>query len=176
MNRDSRLTTAAKSSCPEGAEGLDTPPGFGFGAAAGGLEAAGTGGLAPTFGGAPGFAAKGGGPGFGFGAGGGPLDASELTGREFVGVVSLDDPFVPIDAVFFQGAADPFEGTIPGKTATGFADGSAVIGFGNVLAVEAVGVTGVTGAAGAVGGTRRPPGGGGGGAGAALGFGGTSSR
>ena len=116
---------------------MDTPPALGFGAAAGGLEAAGTGGFAPTFGGAaaPGFAANGGGPGFGFGAGGGALDTRELVGRELVGVVSCEDPFVPVDAVFFHGAADPFAGIIPGKTATGFADGSAVTGLANVRGV-----------------------------------------
>ena len=169
------LTTAARSSCPAGAAGFDKPPAFGFGAAAGGLDADGTGGFPPTFGGAgaPGFAAKGGGPGFGFGAGGGAFDASELLGRELVGVVSTEEPFVPVDAVFFQGAADPFAGIIPGKTATGFAEGSAVIGFGKVL--DAAGAAGAAAAAGATGGGRRPAGGGGG-AGAAFGFGGTSSR
>ena len=105
------------------------------------------------------------------------MDASELVGRELVGVVSREDPLVPVEAVFFQGAADPLEGIIPGKTATGLADGSAVTGLGNVRGVAWVAeAVEEIGAAGAAGGTRRPAGGGGGGAGAALGLGGTSSR
>jgi hypothetical protein len=94
--------------------------------------------------------------GFGLVAIGGPggLISSELEGRE-VGAEALD-----ATGVFFHGAADPFEGTMPGKTAIGLLDGSAdtelAKGFG---AAEDAG---------------RLGGGGGAGAGAALG--GTSSR
>lgn len=142
-----------------------------------GLGAVGTGGFAPpTAGGlgAPGLLVKGGGAGLGFEptGGGGGFPASELPGRELAGVTWLDGA-----GDFFHGVAEPFEGAIPGKTATGFADAFAVTGFGTIL--------GAAGAAGAAGILGPPPpagggggGGGGGGAAAAFGFGlgGTSSR
>ena len=142
--------------------------GLGAGVPEVGRAAVGTGGLAGAFG-APGFAPTGGGVVFGFEPieGGGGLPASELDGLEVVGVL-LDDPVLAV-AVFFHGAADPFPAAIPGNTATGFA-----------LAFAATDLTGTDepllgfGAAGAAGGARRA--GGGGAAGAALGFGGISSR
>lgn len=124
--------------------------------------------MAPTFG-APGLLATGGGPGLGFDATGG-LGASALPGRELVGVVSLDPFVAAVVAVFFHGVAEPFDGAMPGKTAIGFAEGSAEMDFGAALAAGAAGVT-ETGRRFAGGG-----GGGGGGTGAALGFGGMSSR
>jgi hypothetical protein len=123
-----------------------------------------------------GFDATGGGEGLGFVAtGGGGFVASELEGRELAGVLS-SDPLA--DAAFFQGAAEPFEGARPGKTATGLADASAdtdltemagMIGFGVRAEVETAEAT-----AGAGGGGGR--GGGGRAAGTDLVFGGTISR
>ena len=94
------------------------------GAAAGGRDAVGTGGLPGTLG-APGFAPTGGGAGLGFeatGGGGACLPANELPGLECAGVLSCEDPFDSAAGMFFfQGVADPFAGIIPGKTDTGFA-------------------------------------------------------
>jgi len=91
-----------------------------------GLEAEGAiGREAVGIGGFPGFvalglAARGGAVGFGLVAtGGGGFLAKELDGREFAGEPSEE-------IVFFQGVAEPFPGTIPGKTETGLADASAV--------------------------------------------------
>lgn len=76
---------------------------------------------------------------------------------------------------FFHGAADPFPAAMPGNTATGFAEGSAETGFGNVfgvgLAVACVNAGGEFALGGGGGG-----GGGGGATAARLGFGGTNSR
>jgi hypothetical protein len=144
------LTAADKSSCPTAPGGLEIGAGFAAPPTAGGLGAAGTGGFP-----APGLAATGG--GFGLEATG---------GGAFVTVAGvLDGCGLGVafgKAGFFHGVADPLElPPIPGKTAIGFAELSAVTevteGFGG-------------GAAGAAG--RR--GGGGGAAGIALG--GTSSR
>ena len=81
-------------------------------------------------------------------------------GREVAG----EDPFVPVGAVFFHGAADPFAAAIPGNTDTGFAMGSAPMDFGTILPADAAGAGGAAG-------TARPPppgaGGGGGGGGGA---------
>ena len=68
----------------------------------------------------------GGGAGFGFVPIGGGFAASELPGLDDVGVWSAEESCVAADAVRFQGAADPLEGAIPGKTATGLAEGFAV--------------------------------------------------
>lgn len=155
----SRLTAAAKSNWPPTAAGFaEAPPGFG---AAGGREAVGTVGLPGAFG-APGLLARGGGPGLGFTAGGGAFVARELVGLELAGVLPLEAPFV-VAAVFFHGVAEPLEGAMPGNTATGFADGSAVNAFAGAFA------TGAADAAGA-GGIRRPAGGGGGGGGGGEAF------
>jgi len=66
-----------------------------------------------------------GGGGAGFfptgGAGGGGLAPAVLEVREFVRVVTVDAA-----GVFFQGAAVPLEGAMPGNTDTGFADALAV--------------------------------------------------
>lgn len=124
----------------------------------------GTGGLAPTFG-APGLLATGGGVGFGFVDNGGAFGAVELAGAG-----TWADPFVDVDDVFFHGAAEPLEGAIPGKTATGLAEGSATIDF---TAAFADGATGAVGAGAIEGGRRFAGSGGGGGAGVALG---TNSR
>ena len=129
------------------------------------------GGLVPTLGGAPTaglLATGGGGPGLGFAANGGGFGAATLPGLEVVGVLLCDESAA--DAVLFHGAADPFEGAIPGKTATGFADGSAETDLSPALSAA--------GAAGGAGVARLAAGGGGGGGGgaAAFGLGGTSSR
>lgn len=148
--------------------GLTPPPGRGAGVApADGRGAVGIGGFPGTFGPpGPGFAATGGG-GLGFEAtGGGGLGAKELDGRELAGLESVDAPLLAC-GVFFHGAAEPFDGPIPGKTAMGFADASAVT---DLMVIEGP----VPGPAGG-GGGRRPMGGGGGAA-TAFGFGGTSSR
>lgn len=130
------------------------PPGF----APGGL------------GGAPGFAATG---GFGLVAtGGGGLPPIELEGLELGGVL-CDEPPLEAPGIFFQGVADPLAADIPGNTDTGFADESADTALIGTLAIAGADF-GAGGAAGVVGGGRRF--GGGGGAGAALGFGGTSSK
>lgn len=115
-------------------------------AGADGLGAAGlpTGGL----GGAPGFAATGGGFGL-FATGGGGPRAIELEGLELAGVLSVE-PLVALGA-FFHGVADPLDGAIPGKTDTGFADESAATDLIGTLAT-AVGAGGAGGAAGAEGG------------------------
>lgn len=122
-----------------------------------------------------GFDATGGGTGLGLVAtGGGGFTPNELEGREFAGVV-LDDPLADTAVGFFQGAEEPFDGARPGKTATGLADASAANDF---KAVEFEAEAGI-GAATATSGTEGGGGGRGGGeraAGAALGFGGTSSR
>ena len=157
------LTAAAKSICP-GPEGLGCSPWGGTTLLlAFGLDAVGTGGFPGIFG-ATGFAAKGG-PGFGFVAIGGPgLSAREVEGLEFAGVDSADA--LEAAGAFFQGVADPLEGTIPGNTETGLAEESAITGM-----VDALGVLEATGALGI---GRRF--GGGGGPGVALGLGGMSSR
>lgn len=178
MSSCKALTAAARSNCPPGAAGFANPPALGFGAPPPGLDATGTGGLPPTLGGTLGLLATGGGgPGLGFGAGGGGFDAIELVGLELTGVLSVDEPLALEDnaaCVFFQGAADPLAGIIPGNTATGFAEGSATTDF---VAGFTAGAAATAGAAGAAGGRRAAGGGGGGGgAGAAFGFGGISSR
>ena len=123
-----------------------------------------------------GFDATGGGAGLGLVAtGGGGFAPSELDGREFVGVL-FDDPLVEATIGFFQGAAEPFEGARPGKTATGLAEASAVTDFTEMdgtIGFEAEGVEAVA-TAGAEGGGGRA--GGGRAAGAGLVFGGISSR
>lgn len=141
--------------------GAAIPPALGFGALAGGRVAVGTGGLPGT----PGLLAIGGGPGLGFAATGGGFEAIAPPGLDAAGVASAEEPFVAVEVVRFHGAADPLAAAIPGKTATGFAEGSAETAF-----AAAVGTT-EGGRLFAGGG-----GGGGGGASAALGFGGTSSR
>lgn len=65
-----------------------------------------------------------------------------------------------VDGVFFHGVAEPFAGTIPGKTETGFADTLAVSDWTGILAAACAGA--------------RFRGGGGGAAG--LAFGGASSK
>lgn len=132
------------------------------------------GGLVPL-----GFDATGGGTGLGLVAtGGGGFTPNELEGRELAGVV-LDDPLADTAVGFFQGAAEPFDGARPGKTATGLADASAANDFTDMdKTVEFEAEAGI-GAATAASGTEGGGGGRGGGeraAGAALGFGGTSSR
>ena len=72
-----------------------------------------------------GLDATGGGAGFG-------LFARELPGREFAGVESLDESATA--AVFFQGAAEPLAGIIPGNTETGLAFTSAARDFTGVAA------------------------------------------
>lgn len=136
----------------------------------------GTGGLPGALG-APGLLATGGAGGFGLFAtgGGGGFPASELPGREFVGVLSAAEPFVD-DGAFFQGVAEPFAGIIPGKTDTGLAEASATTDFGAFLAVGAAGAGGTADARFAPAPGAGGGGGGGGGAAAAFGFGGTSSR
>lgn len=109
--------------------------------------------------------------------GGGGFAPSELEGREFAGVL-FNDPLADAARGFFQGAAEPFEGARPGKTATGLAEASADTDFTEMVGAVGLkaGVVGVETAAtvGAEGGGGRA--GGGGGAGVALVFGGTSSR
>jgi len=126
-----------------------------------------------------GFDATGGGTGLGLGATGGGFTPNELEGRELAGVL-LDDPLADTTADFFQGTAEPFDGARPGKTATGLADASAANDFTDMIETvgfeaEEVGIGAAATASGAEGGG----GGRGGGeraAGAALGFGGISSR
>lgn len=119
---------------------------------------------------APGFAATGGGGAFGFAAtGGGAFTPTELEGREFAGVISAESLVKP--AGFFQGAAEPFEGIMPGKTATGLADTSAAI---DLTVIATLGAAGVEDTVGTDGGGLRA--GGGGGAGGPRGALGTSSR
>lgn len=124
-----------------------------------------------------GFDATGGGTGLGLVAtGGGDFTPNELEGRELGGVL-LADPLTDTAAGFFQGAAEPFDGARPGKTATGLANASAVNDFADMA--ETVGFEAETGAATTTSGAEGGGGGRGGGgraAGAALGFGGTSSR
>jgi hypothetical protein len=157
------LTAAAKSICPAGAAVGFVAAGFGGPLAAGGRGAVGTGGLPGILG--AGFAATGGAVGFGLAAtGGGGLPARELPGRELAGDSEGE---AEAGVVFFQGAADPFAGTIPGNTETGFALTSAEIDDTATLAAEGIDL----GTAGPGGDTLR---GGGGGAGAAAA--GTSSR
>jgi hypothetical protein len=107
--------------------------------------------------------------------GGGGFDATGGTGREAASVLLSEL------AVFFHGAADPLAAAIPGKTATGLAFALAVRGvveigalIGGFAAEVTAGGLGAGGAAGAASAGR--PRGGGGGTGAALGFGGISSR
>lgn len=120
---------------------------------------------------APGFAATGGGATFGFGATGSDGFApSELAGREFAGVTSVESFTEP--AGFFQGVAEPFDGIRPGKTATGLADALAVT---DLTATATLGIAGGEGLAVADGGRLRA-GGGGGAVGGALGFLGANSR
>lgn len=170
------LTAAARSICPPIPAGFPPPPpppplpppppptlgGALALPAAGGLGAVGTAGL-PGGACTPGFAPTGGGAGLGFEptGGGGALPPATLTGRELAGVVAREEPFVPDEdeGVFFQGAGNPFEAAMPGKAATGLAEGLAVTEW----AVGALGAAGT--ALGAAGG-----GGGGGGGAAALGF------
>ena len=136
---------------------------------AGGLGAAGIGRL-PGGLTVPGFAATGGGATFGLVAtGGGGFAPSELEGREFAGVLPVDSLAKP--AGFFQGVAEPFEGIMPGKTATGLADALAVTDDTVTATLGAAGGEGITGVDG---GSLRA--GGGGAAGGARGFWGTSSR
>lgn len=141
-----------------------------------GRGAVGTGGFPPIFGARGGFAPIGG-AGFGFVAtGGGGLVAKELDGREPPGLES--DDASPLDCgAFFHGVAEPFDGPIPGKTETGFAEASAVTEWIDTFGPPnpALGLGAVCPSEGG-GGGRRFAGGGGGGAGAAFGFGGTSSR
>lgn len=169
---------AARSICPPGAGGLATPLVLEAGGAAGGLDALGTGGLPGALG-APGLLPIGGAGGLGLFAtgGGGGFPARELPGRELTGVLPLDESFVAVDAVFFQGAAEPLEGVMPGNTATGLACMSAAMDLGVIFAVGAAGAGGITEARLApVPGPGGGGGGGGGGAAAAFGLGGTSSR
>lgn len=122
--------------------------------AAEGRAALGTGGFAPTLGGAPGFAPTTGGFGFVPTGGGAAFPApSALAGRELPGESSP-----ALLTFFFHGAADPFAGPIPGNTDTGFACTSATL---------APALTGALGG----GGLR-----GGGGGAACTAAGGTSSR
>ena len=109
-----------------------------------GRGALGMGGLAGGFE-TPGLEATGGGLGL-FATGGAGLFAKELEGREDAGELSA----VAALAVLFQGAADPLEDAIPGKTAIGFAEASAVtddgletgVGTGRVLGGGAGAATG----------------------------------
>lgn len=105
--------------------------------------------------------------------GGGAL-FSELFGRETAGLEPPES--FPLACAFFQGAADPFAGFMPGNTETGFEDAFAAsdlkdaalgVGFGTATGVEEAAAAALGGAGGLL-----PTGGGGGGAG----FGGTSSR
>lgn len=162
----SRLTAAAKSNCPDGGASLEAPTLCGAVFPAEGRAAVGIGGL-PGGLAAPGFAATGGGVALGFAATGGGALPPELTGREFAGVISAESLAEP--AGFFQGAAEPFEGTIPGKTATGLADTSAAIDLTDIATLGAAGVEDAVGADG--GGLRDGGGGGGGGPRGALGAG-----
>ena len=86
----------------------------------------------------PGFglAASGGGAGFGLVATAGGFGARELPGRELAGDDSFDA--CAVLAFFFQGAAVPFAGIIPGKTETGLAFMSAARDFTGVGACLAV--------------------------------------
>jgi len=152
-------------------------PGRGTDGAGVGLVAVGTGGRPGGFGGAGLEATGGGGAGF-FptgGAGGGGFAPTALVGLEVAGVVPADT-----FSVFFQGAAVPLGGAIPGNTDTGFAEASAVRDCTGILGCcctcGAVGFGATAGAAGGARGRRGAGGGAGGGAGAAFGFGGTSSR
>lgn len=144
------LTAAARSICPPIIDGCPTflglLEGTGVGRTAAGMGGLAVTGLPPTGGfGEAGFAATGG-AGLGLEAtGGGALTLA--------GVSEVPD--------FFQGAADPLAGTIPGNTDTGFADASAATDDARTFG--AVGV-----------GTGRVLGGGGGAAGVTLG--GTSSK
>lgn len=123
-----------------------------------------------------GFDATGGGTGLGLVAtGGGGFAPNELEGRELAGVL-LDDPLADTAAGFFQGAAEPFDGTRPGKTATGLADASAANDLTETVGFEAEAGTGAAKTASGAEGGGGGRGGGERAAGAALGFGGTSSR
>lgn len=111
----SKLTTAARSSCPGAPpDGLTPPPGRGAWATDVGLGAEGTGGFPCTFS-PPGLAAT---TGFGFvpTAGAGGLFASELPGRELAGLESLES--CKVDDLF-QEAADPFDVPMLGKAEAG---------------------------------------------------------
>lgn len=166
------LTAAARSIWPAGAAlGFAAPPGLGA-VGGGGLPPPGLG--AGGFGDTPGFAASGGGFGL-FAMGGGPLAPMELPGLELTGVVSVELPVDPPSG-FFHGAANPLEGAIPGKTATGLADAFAAMDVLDALTIGTAAGLGAVGAgAGAGAGMGRRPGGGGGAAGA-FGLGGTNSR
>jgi len=123
----------------------------------GGLGATGIGGFA-----APGLAPAAGGLGAeGFAVTGGALglEATGGTTLPLVGVTRSEASDTGVEG-FFHGAADPFEGTIPGNTAIGLAEASAVTEVGATLGVGE--------------GTGRVLGGGGGAEGAALG--GANSR
>lgn len=126
-----------------------------------------------------GFDATGGGAGLGLVAtGGGGFTPNELEGRELAGVL-LGDPLADAAGGFFQGAAEPFEGARPGKTATGLADTSAANDFTDMAETVGFEAEAGIGAATTASGTEGGGGGRGGGertAGAALGFGGTNSR
>lgn len=114
------LTAAARSTCPGAVGGLTADPPCLGGAAGVGLGAIGIGGFPPTFGAREGLAPTIGGAG-GLGLldiGGGTLPTETLKGLEF----SCDS-----SVVFFQGAAVPFAGLIPGKTETGLAKASETV-------------------------------------------------
>jgi hypothetical protein len=109
------LTIAARSACPPPPAALTPPP-----RGAEGVTLA----RAPGTGGLPGAVAGGlAGTGLGLAATGGGLPPKELVGLGFTSERSSAED---VDGVFFHGLAVPFEGAIPGKTDTGFAEASAV--------------------------------------------------
>lgn len=146
---NSTLTAAARSICPGAAPGAFAPPCRGGieGTPETGRGAVGMGGFPGTFG----FEATGGGAGLGFAATGGGLLARELAGRDPVGLESLESS---VPKFLFQGAADPFDDSIPGSEATTFACASPVLGLAGADGVAVV-------VEGAGGGLRLAGGGGG---------------
>jgi hypothetical protein len=141
-NKNYTLTAADRSNCPTTGRAAGV---VGFG-----LDAVGIGGC-PTFFGGGGGAGLTATEGFGLVAIGGPggLISSELEGRE-VGAEALE-----ATGAFFHGVADPFEGPMPGKTATGLLDTSAdteLVTFGGIGAAGRLGGGGGAGAGAALGG------------------------
>ena len=110
------------------------PPGLG-GAAGVGLGAVGIGGFPPTLGVTEGLAPTTGGAG-GLGlldrGGGGTLPVDTLEGLEF-SCKSSD-----VEGIFFQGAAVPLAGFIPGKTDTGLAEAFATVDVGTIFGAGGV--------------------------------------